>query len=320
MHSDKDPLLLRSNLIRSGTTDGDIRVATNSGTLERIHRGAFVPTADLSSLGVAERHILRVRAHAASARSSLVVSHESAALVHGLPLWSPNLQRVHFTVDRTSGGRTSQTRHVHPAPLSSDDVVELHGMNVTSPDRTIADLCKSMSFEAAVCVGDAALSKGTATVDGVTQALNRSGRRSIVKAFRALGFCMDSSESIGESRSRVHLKFLGFTGPALQMNLYSPDGMFIARVDFLFDECGVVGEFDGKVKYTKFLKPGQSSSDVVVAEKAREDELRSYGWVVVRWTWSDLEHPQRLREKLKRAFELADTLPRPRTIARASAA
>nr|WP_296768403.1 hypothetical protein [Rhodococcus sp. (in: high G+C Gram-positive bacteria)] len=200
--------------------------------------------------------------------------------------------------------------------MSSDDVVEIDGIKVTSPDRTIADLCKTLPFEAAVCVGDAALSTGFVTVDGVTKALNRSGRRSIVKALRALTFCTESSESVGESRSRVQIESLGFTKPALQVNLYSADGRFIARVDFLFAECGVVGEFDGKVEYTKYLQPGQSSSDVVVAEKAREDQLRSHGWVVVRWTWSDLEHPERLREKLRRAFELASALPTPRTIAR----
>jgi len=75
----------------------------------------------------------------------------------------------------------------------------------------------------------------------------------------------------------------------------------------------VIGEFDGRVKYSKYLRPGQSASDAVVAEKKREDALRSHGWIVVRWTWADLEHPERLVEKLKRAIELAATLPAPRT-------
>lgn len=320
MKPDKDPLLLRSQLIRSGSTDGDIRTATKSGSIERIRRGAFAKTTTLASCSAEDRHILQVRAHAAAARSELVVSHQSAALVHGLPMWSPDLQRVHFTVDRLSGGRTSATRHIHPAPLCPDDVVMVRGLAVTSPNRTIADLCKSLSFEAAVCVGDAALAAGLATVDGVTQALNRSGRRSIVKALRALDFCTDASESIGESRTRVQLKYAGTMRPTLQMSLYSEAGVFIARVDFVFEEYGVIGEFDGKVKYAKYLKPGQSASDAVVAEKNRENELTSHGWVVVRWTWSDLEHPERLVEKLQRAFELASTLPRPRTISRPSAA
>jgi hypothetical protein len=37
-------------------------------------------------------------------------------------------------------------------------------------------------------------------------------------------------------------------------------------------------------------------------EKAREDRLRDLGWQVVRWLWEDLQHPERLRERLLRAF------------------
>jgi hypothetical protein len=313
MNLDDDPLLLRSQLVRSGSTDGDIRSATNSGSIERLRRGAFAPTAQLNSMSPDDRHRLHIRAHAAATRSELVVSHQSAALLHSIPLWSPDLQRVHFTVDRPGGGRKSASRHLHPAFLSSKDVVSIQGIAVTSPERTVADLCKTLSFEAAVCAADAALNRRLLTVIGVAEALGRSGKKSAVKARRVLDFCSDLSDSVGESRSRVRMHYAGLPRPAMQVNLYSESGLFIARVDFLFTDLGVIGEFDGRVKYSKYLRPGQSASDAVVAEKKREDALRSHGWIVVRWTWADLEHPERLVEKLKRAIELAATRPTPRT-------
>ncbi|AYJ48650.1 hypothetical protein [Rhodococcus sp. P1Y] len=333
MNSDKDPLLLRRELVRTGTTDSDIRSATRKGTLGRVRRGVFVPTDVLSASSPEELHALQVRSHAAAAGNRLVASHQSAAILHGLPMWSPNLERVHFTIDRPNGGRKSRTRHVHPpnggrksrtrhvhpGVLKSNDVVHIGGLAVTSPNRTVADLCRSLDFEAAVCVGDAALAQGVATADGVADTLNRSGRRSLAKALRALEFCSPHSESVGESRTRVQLSLAGVPVPTLQVDVYSPKGDFLGRVDFLFEELGVILEFDGNVKYSKFVPLGQTPSSVVIAEKKREDGLRSFGWVVVRVYWSDLEHPERLVEKLQRAFDTARTLPRPQTILRHAA-
>ena len=99
------------------------------------------------------------------------------------------------------------------------------------------------------------------------------------------------------------------------MNLYDEAGRFLGRTDFLF-VLGVILEFDGMVKYTKHLRPGQTAAAVVVAEKLREDEMRALGWVFLRCTWSELDHPERFAAKLRRAFELAVSLPSPRTNAR----
>ena len=61
-----------------------------------------------------------------------------------------------------------------------------------------------------------------------------------------------------------------------------------AYTDFGWSRQRTVGEFDGKVKYGRLLKPGQDAGEVVYAEKLREDAIRDEGWQVVRWTWLDL--------------------------------
>ena len=58
--------------------------------------------------------------------------------------------------------------------------------------------------------------------------------------------------------------------------------------DFAWPEQRTVGEFDGKIKYGRLRKPGQTAGDVVFDEKLREDAIRAQGWEVVRWTWADL--------------------------------
>jgi len=60
----------------------------------------------------------------------------------------------------------------------------------------------------------------------------------------------------------------------------------------------VVGEFDGKSKYGLWLRPGETAADAVVREKIREDALRAMGFIVIHWTWKDLEDPAFYRRLL----------------------
>ena len=82
-----------------------------------------------------------------------------------------------------------------------------------------------------------------------------------------------------------------------------PDGEVIARLDFLWREQGVAGEFDGKVKYGRLLKPGQSIEEVIFAEKVREDRVRDEDLGMVRWIWPDLYQRWVLRDRVLRAFD-----------------
>jgi hypothetical protein len=66
-----------------------------------------------------------------------------------------------------------------------------------------------------------------------------------------------------------------------------------------------IGEFDGKIKYGRLLKPGQRIEDVIFEEKLREDALRDLGWQSVRWLWRDLYRRGVLRERVLRAFARA---------------
>ena len=57
-------------------------------------------------------------------------------------------------------------------------------------------------------------------------------------------------------------------------------------MDFLWEEAGVVGEFDGWKKYD-----GDGFAQSLKQEKIREDAIRSTGYVVVRFYWEDLMEP-----------------------------
>ena len=71
--------------------------------------------------------------------------------------------------------------------------------------------------------------------------------------------------------------------------------------DVAWEADRVVGEFDGRMKYGRLLRPGQDPGEAVFEEKRREDAIRDEGWDVVRWTWPDLKDAQRLGERVQRA-------------------
>jgi hypothetical protein len=110
---------------------------------------------------------------------------------------------------------------------------------------------------------------------------------------------------VGESVSRVRLMEEGLPAPDLQHEIFGPDGQVIARVDFYWKEQKTIGEFDGKIKYGRLLKPGQRIEDVIFEEKLREDALRDLGSQMVRWLWRDLYRRGVLRDRVLRAFARA---------------
>ena len=118
-----------------------------------------------------------------------------------------------------------------------------------------------------------------------------------------MAFSDGRSESVGESRSRVLLHRWGVAPSALQFDVHRHDGSRIGRTDFAWEGRRVLGEFDGRIKYGRLLRPGQEAGDVVFEEKRREDAMRDEGWGVVRWVWADLGVPQRLAARVRRSLQ-----------------
>ena len=92
-----------------------------------------------------------------------MVSHASAAVLHGLPIGNDHLERVHLTQDRNGQGRIRRYVHLHGAALGTDEVTEIKGFRVTSLSRTVLDLSCALRPLLAVPIGDAALRAGMRT-------------------------------------------------------------------------------------------------------------------------------------------------------------
>ncbi|PRY49391.1 hypothetical protein LY71_106169 [Geodermatophilus tzadiensis] len=284
------PLALRRDLVTVGWDDDEIARARRSGDLTRLRRGAYVDGPLPPE--VADRHRLLVRATLAGLRRPAVVSHESAAVLHGLPTWGLRLGRVHVTRRPPASSDASRTLRCHVARLADDEVVVLDGVPVTDSARTALDLARCLPFEAAVVALDAVLALGLASRSQLRDRVaSLAGTRGARRAARAVTFADGRSDSVGESRSRVLLDRLGLAPSGLQHPVHAADGTFLGRTDVVWEAERLLGEFDGRVEYGRLLRPGQEPGDAVFDEKRREDAMRAEDHGMVRWTWGDLDRP-----------------------------
>jgi len=171
-------------------------------------------------------------------------------------------------------------------------------------DGALAATLPRLGFASAVVVVDGVLAgraaAGSARTRVQLEALAASATSAAASSrmLAAIGFGDARSESVGESLSRATIHLLGFAPPELQYEIRE-DGRVVARTDFHWPEAGVVGEFDGRIKYMRSLDlSGRSPGQVVFDEKQREDALRARGLRFVRWVWADLERPSLLAAKL----------------------
>lgn len=281
-------------------TSAELTKLCRQGRLERLRRGAYLPV-DLA-LDDRSRHLALVRATLRYVASAAVISHASAAVLHGLPVWGLHLDRVHLTRDRSNGGRRLAFLHVRVAPIDPWETAVVDGIRLTGLPRTVIDCARWLPERQAVALGDVALARGMERRDLLLALARAKGWPGIRRARRVIDFLDPRSESPGESHSRVVLAAHGLRPSHLQFVVRDDAGSVVARTDFCWEQHRTLGEFDGKIKYGE-LRGEEDPGDVVFREKVREDRLRDLGWQVVRWTWSDLQQPHQLADRIRTAFD-----------------
>jgi hypothetical protein len=105
--------------------------------------------------------------------------------------------------------------------------------------------------------------------------------------------------------TRVQFFRYGIPMPQLQYRVVDHNGVLVGIADFGWEEFRHLGEFDGKVKYQRLLRPGESPSDSVVREKRREDRMRASLRGMTRFTWASVmpDNARQTMVELRRAMD-----------------
>lgn len=212
-------------------------------------------------------------------------SHHSALALHDLHLFDVPWTQVHVIDPRRSSVK-HQSLHRHVL-RPGDRVERLDGVRVIDLSLALCQVAARFGMVAGLVAMDHALQRDLCTPDDL-MAVAESGRlrRGIGSVRRAVDLADGRAESPGESRLRAIID----AGPFrydLQVNVGGPGSGYV--VDMLVDGCVVV-EFDGEVKYD-----GIEGKKALVAEKHREDWIRSRRYGFVRTMWPQLDYPNTLR-------------------------
>ncbi|MFE6971894.1 hypothetical protein [Isoptericola sp. NPDC057653] len=295
------PEVIRSGPWRRSVIERQVR----RGDLRPVRRGVYVPsvTEDGGPALRRERRVLALAAAvAAGLKTDVVLSHETAALVHGLNLYGL-AEEVHVCQDSKPAGRRTPDPHLrrHPIVVPDRDRTDVSGRPVTTIERTMVDCARWLPGARALVVADSALRAG-ADPDVVALLLDEaSGRPGVRQARRIVEVADARAESVGESLVRWFVLEADLGPVELAVEAPTRRGRYWVDLGWPTLEVGI--EFDGLVKYSggEFGDPRQR----LLAEKRRHDALTEAGWTLVHVTWEDLRDPAALIARIRAALAAA---------------
>jgi len=229
--------------------------------------------------GAPDTHRMRLRIGLLSLGEHSWVSYESAAALHGLDRSRP--YAVEFTIMRETR-RKPRSFTVHTTKwMPAIDRVDVAGLRCTSATRTLIDLAHSRAhrerIEAAI---DSAVRLGSSAPRVLAERLETlrgSGRWGCRLIDDLL---IDSGgHSPLERRFLELMRTAGLPRPTTQA-IHRKHGRHIARVDFLFEDHGIVVEVTGRLGHVSDLERARDAQ--------RRNELQDIGLIVYEYTSTDV--------------------------------
>lgn len=284
-------LITRQQALHHGLGRTQVQRRLASGRWELVGRGVFrVAGTPTTPLQVAFAACL-------AAPDGARVSYLSAAAILGIwHAWPPI---PHLTVPFGRSARLA-TAVVHRARLGPTDGIEVQGIPITSPARTLVDCASVLGPRQLQRLVDTTFHERLVTVPAVEhawdQARLRPGRAGEVKLRAALEAWSDgiTPGSPAEVRLRRTLVQWGFPEPALQVDIVGPDGKVVARADAGWAERKIGIEYDSE----RYHGPDRWAHD-----EARHRAVSALGWQLLHADKTDLLPGERsLRDSLALAW------------------
>ncbi len=278
--TDRYGLLTRDRAASQGVSTSTLETGTRSGRLVRPYRGVYA----VPDTGDEHQQVRSALAHLGVAAVGVI---GSAAIAHGLQglprSWRPQ-------VAMPPGLERAQRRdlEIHVWDLPAEHVTSVDDLPVTTIVRTLADVCRLLPRERAVCLVDSALDQRLVTpgdLDVVRDLMAR--RRNCVPGRRHLNLARVGAQSPGETRVRLILTDAGLPPDALQIELRHASGGLIGYGDLgyhLPDGGILVVEFDGRSVH--------EAPAALLADRSRQNAiLAAPNATILRFAWEDTRSP-----------------------------
>lgn len=276
-----------------GWTSHQLRSAVRRGDLVRL-RGGVYAVSPPEGRGHDEAALRQLATAVALNHRRATLTSAAAVALHDVALLAaPTVPCV--TYARQFRGSIAGT-HLHRAALWQGQIVRRGPALLTGMSRSIADLSREHGVDAGVVSADAALRLRRCTPDELAAAVvDCRGWPYARRASAVVAAADGRSESALESLSRLRMHDCGLPPPEPQVDIFGPTGKFLGRVDFYWDEFGVVGECDGLAKY-------DVNPFALRDEKRRQGPMEDSGLIFERWGWDDLAAFETVATRCRAAF------------------
>lgn len=289
----------RAQALGSGETDRTLAAAVRDGLLVRLRQGMYVAADVYASCDDAGRHLLSVRAALAAQQGRVALTGLSAAALHGFAIFGGNLDVPHLVrLDRGSSRKRAGTLHHIVRTDIEPDLTVVDGILTVNRARAVWEVACRSSLEGGVVTADSALHADPDLAHRLEEISAKFAHfPGSARGRVAMNLASPLSDSPGESVSRVQFFRYGVPQPEQQYHVVNRNGVLVGIADFFWKECRHLGEFDGKAKYEKYRRPGETAADCVVREKRREDKMRAGRYGMTRFVWADVM-PSRARRTM----------------------
>ncbi|HSH61545.1 MAG TPA: DUF559 domain-containing protein [Acidimicrobiales bacterium] len=291
----QDGLVTRAQGLSAGMSNAEVDRRLRAEEWERLARDVYrVP-------GSAYTWRQAVLAAVLTAGTGAAASHRSAAALWRLP----GFEAGPVDVTRLRGrsrvarlGTLHETRFLPPG-----HVTVVGGIPVTSPGRTLLDLCGTLHPKRAERAVANALAMKLVTPAHLQVLLAEAGKRgrSGSGLLRRLVDERDDGQPPPESELEgLLMTVLGAAGlPAPDRQVHLGDETApIGRVDFAYRHARLVLEADSRRHHSNWLD--------AEADRRRDAALMSSGWIVLRVTWDQLVHrPEEVTAAVRGVLERA---------------
>lgn len=151
-------LVLRRQVIAAGVLPERMDALLKRGEWIAVWRGVYCVRSRWDSLDdYRGKPMLRVRAVSLNMSMPHVISHDSAALLHGVRLLHEPPRWVHITRFGVHGSRTKNGVKHHKAPFTPEQIVFVDDLPTLDVPRTAIDVCREHGERAGLVSCDSAL-------------------------------------------------------------------------------------------------------------------------------------------------------------------
>lgn len=271
-----------SDAAASGVSEKKLRRLVRTGVVRSLCYGLYVDAAVPDSIP------LRAAAVAKIVPADAVVCRSSAAWLYGVDTLPPDEEEQSALLDtvRPTSVRGLKLTVVagHSQTLLPGDVIDWHGLRVTSPVATAVHLARHLKRPFALSALDAMARAGLIDVPEVRDAVERYPGHPGIRQARELSALIDpASESPGESWMRLRMVDAGFAGAVSQVEVTA--GRRLRRIDLGFpDRPRTCDGLRLGLEYDSDQWHGSRGQQF--ADENRSMDLRDLGWMIIsvrRW-------------------------------------